>query len=136
MGNPERKAETRHMYIHNHGYHGHYRESGKKFKTWSFGAKHLCPLLPVLRLLYYYEDFGELILQNAMQWVTLSDSCSQYLFSWTALHILSSKFKPLILINTELIRIFLFSDFLFTFHLYRLNVCISTGAYSAYHKPE
>lgn len=114
------------MYIHSHGYHGHYRESGKKFKTWSFGAKHLCPLLPVLRLLYYYEDCGGLILQNAMQWVILSDSCSQYLLSWTALHtvkhILSLKFKSLSLINTELIRIFVFSDFLFTFHLYRLNV--------------
>lgn len=46
----EGKTKGRFMSVHSHKYHGHYREPGKKFKTWSFTAKHLCLLLPVLNL--------------------------------------------------------------------------------------
>lgn len=61
FGSPERKAETRYIYTHKHRYHGHYRESIKKFKTWSFGAKYLCPLLPVLRLLHHQREFCKML---------------------------------------------------------------------------
>lgn len=92
---------------HRHCTHCNQAKKNQSLESWS---KMIVPFVPTSEISSPLRG----IWQNALQLGILSESHSQALFNWTALHaikyFLSSKFKAWILINTELITAFLFLE--------------------------